>query len=391
MSDFKCPLPWTGIELDAIGRIKPCCLAREAIQENGKDVSVRTHTITEAMNSDYMKNLRQRFLNGDRPETCSPCWDTEATGQLSKRIHSINKMPNTIYDEDHIKTEFMDVKLGNICNIKCRICGSDSSSMWVTENFKLYGDRELRDRTIKNGSWPRTTESVWDQLEKALPHLRYMEITGGEPFLIEQQFDLLRRAVDNGYAKDIEIHYNTNGTIYPDDAIKNIWPHFKKVEIAFSIDDINERFHYQRFPAKWDDVKDNVQRIHDLKKSSPWLQTQICCTINKQNIYYLPEVCEYINSLDLDYRYFNLLHGPLEFHIAHCSPEFKTVCANRIVKLTGHLPYFVSEIIPIINFLMEDKPCTDDSFVTRINEIDKSRGQSFKDTFPEIYPYFHDE
>jgi len=388
MSSKICPLPWTSVELDAIGRIKPCCLAREAIQENSQDVSVRTHTIDQAMNSDYMKDLRAQFLNGDQPKTCSPCWDTEATGQLSKRNHSINKMTNVVYNENQISPTFLDLKLGNICNIKCRICGSDSSSKWVTEVYKLYGDRELRDRTIKNGSWPRTESTVWDQLDKALPNVRYLEITGGEPFLIEQQFDLLQRAVDLGYAKNIEVHYNTNGTIYPERAINDIFPHFKKIEIAFSIDDVGDRFHYQRFPAKWNEVKENVAKICALKATSPWLHTQVCCTINKQNIYYLPELCNYINTLDLNYRYFNLLHGPLEFHIAHSSPEFKEACTSRISKLTSHLPYFVTEIIPIINFMMENKPCTDNAFIDRIAEIDKSRGQDFASTFPEIAKYF---
>ena len=52
-------------------------------------------------------------------------------------------------------------------------------------------------------------------MDMLLPDIKYFEFTGGEPFLITQHFDLLQRAVDSGYAKDIDIHYNTNGTQFP--------------------------------------------------------------------------------------------------------------------------------------------------------------------------------
>ena len=57
--------------------------------------------------------------------------------------------------------------------------------------------------------------------------------------MIQEQFDVLQKCIDKGYAKNIEVHYNTNGTHYPEYAVKEIWPHFKRVEMAFSIDDIN--------------------------------------------------------------------------------------------------------------------------------------------------------
>jgi MoaA/NifB/PqqE/SkfB family radical SAM enzyme len=385
-----CPLPWSSVELDAMGKIKPCCLAREAIQDNNSDVTVRTHTIEQAINSKYMQDLRTQFLEGKQPSTCSPCWNTEAAGQMSKRMHSINKIKDVQYTEDNIHPKFIDLKLGNICNIKCRICGGESSSKWVEENFKLYGDKQHKTMLIQNGSWPRTVEGIWQQLESQLDSIRYLEITGGEPFLIEQQFAFLQKAVDKGVAHNIEIHYNTNGTVYPEHAINNIWPHFKKVEVAFSIDDVNERFHYQRYPAVWDEVKDNIAKFNALRNTNPWLVTQICCTINKQNIYYLPEVVGYIDSTGVNFRHFNLLHGPLEFHIAHMNIEAKRACYNRIVDMLKDKPYYEADIVPILNFMSTIKEVNDTLFMKRINEIDAIRKQDFKETFNEVYTYFKD-
>ena len=102
---------------------------------------------------------------------------------------------------------------------------------------------------------------MFDSIESSLKDIRYLEITGGEPLMIKEQFDMLEKCVELGVAGDIDVHYNTNGTHYPEHALKNIWPHFKRIEIAFSIDGINQRFEYQRHPAVWDEVDNNIKRI----------------------------------------------------------------------------------------------------------------------------------
>ena len=52
-------------------------------------------------------------------------------------------------------------------------------------------------------------------MDDILPDIKYFEFTGGEPWMIKQHFDLLQRAVDQGFARDIDIHYNTNATQFP--------------------------------------------------------------------------------------------------------------------------------------------------------------------------------
>jgi MoaA/NifB/PqqE/SkfB family radical SAM enzyme len=148
---------------------------------------------------------------------------------------------------------FIDLKLGNICNLKCRICGSWSSSKWAKEEIDYVPgiDRKthLAYKYLKDGAWPRESEVFWDNLKTLLPNIKYFEFTGGEPFLIEQHFELLRYAVEQGYSKNIEIHYNTNGTVFPEQA--ELWNNFKHVEIAFSIDNVGARFEYERYGADW--------------------------------------------------------------------------------------------------------------------------------------------
>ena len=89
-----------------------------------------------------MKSLRQAFLDGKKPSTCNKCWSVEQAGRKSKRILAYDmleytKVFNKIdYEDINPKTiQFLDLKLGNICNLKCRICGSWSSSKWAQEQL----------------------------------------------------------------------------------------------------------------------------------------------------------------------------------------------------------------------------------------------------------------
>ena len=297
-----CILPWMSIETSPIGTARPCCLAQEEITKpDGTKYILKENTLEEIYHSEYMQNLRQQFLNGEKPETCRRCWDEEAVGRTSKRINSRIRLKEYYDNIDWNNTDpdqlwFIDLKLGNICNLKCRICGSWSSSKWAREELDYVPKEHRKDHIaniwMKQGAWPRESELFWDNLKTLLPNIKYLEFTGGEPFLIQQHFDLLQYAVDNDYAKNIEIHYNTNGTVFPKQ--HHIWEHFKHVEVAFSIDNTEARFEYERYGAVLDEVVENIDTIHRIRDT--WygtenrnsnITTQLCFTVNIQNVYYL--------------------------------------------------------------------------------------------------------
>lgn len=390
MNENICPLLWMSLEVDSMGQYKPCCISKQPVKEQDQTLTVKNSSITQAFNSEYMKNLRQEFINGEKPKACDPCWNVESAGITSKRQYGLMKYHDILSDIDFESTTankigFFDLKLGNICNIKCRICGPESSSTWMEETFKMFRDRSGHKIILDQGRWPRTTESFWAELNSQLENIRYLEITGGEPFLIEQQFDLLRTAVAQGHAHNIDVHYNTNGTVYPESAISEIWPHFKNVEIAFSIDDLGDRFHYQRYPAKWEEVKQNLQKVNFLRLKNPWLRVIICCTINKQNIYYLPEIYKFIKEQKLNSFHFNMLHTERIFNISYLNPDAKQKIKDRIVDQLSDDPDFERIIQPIINFMMVDNQCNDGEFLQRLRLHDQHRGQNFSEIFPEFY------
>ena len=181
--------------------------------------------MTEAFNSKFMRDLRRSFRRGERPDGCRNCWREEDAGKKSKRQYMLDKFNHLdikYKDNNGENLIFLDLKLGNICNLKCRICGSWSSSKWAKEelDYEVDSSNHIARKWLKDGQWVRKSPKFWDNLDELLPQLKYFEFTGGEPWMILQHFDLLKRAVDNGYAKDIDIHYNTNTTQFPKDQMQ---------------------------------------------------------------------------------------------------------------------------------------------------------------------------
>ena len=288
-----CILPWISLESGAAGLVKPCCMYNiNMTNENNQEFNLKTDTLDTAWNSEYYRNLRQQFLNGEKPQGCTRCWKEEASGKTSKRIRDNARFKHHITQDtiDNPQIKYLDLKLGNICNLKCRICGTHSSSKWIAEQ-QHYDREDNKDHEHIRHNWPETNKTFWQELEQLLPTLEYIDFTGGEPFLIKEQFELLKFCVDKGYAKNIGIHYNTNATQMPTDALENIWPHFKSVDVQFSIDGIGSHFEYQRHPAKWKTATEILQTFKN--KQSKQFTVGICHTINVFNVYYIPELGQF--------------------------------------------------------------------------------------------------
>ena len=389
-----CILPWISIETSPVGTARPCCLAKDEItysDEAGveRKYNLNTHTLEEIYHSRYMQILRRDFLYGHKPATCQRCWDEEAAGRTSKRINSKIRLKEYVDEIDFYNLNpdqlwFIDLKLGNICNLKCRICGSWSSSKWAKEEIDYVPELENRKehlayKFLQDGAWPRENPQFWDNLKTLLPNIKYFEFTGGEPFLIEQHFELLRYAVETGDSEHIEIHYNTNGTVFPESA--ELWANFKHVEIAFSIDNVGARFEYERYGADWNEVQENIARFTAMRSDK--ISTQLCTTINVQNVYYLPEICDWILTQTFDHVYFNMLHDPWHMCISKMTPQAQELVIDR---LTTHefSPRHRAEVLRIVQFIKNGEGSDGKEFLQKMQTTDEYRQQSLRITHKEI-------
>jgi len=384
-----CVLPWVSLEASPIGTVRPCCLAEdEIVDSNSVKFNLKTANFVDIQNSEYMYQLRQSFLAGKQPSTCRKCWAEEDAGRTSKRMHTLDRLKHMGISSEWTPAAkplmFLDLKLGNICNLKCRICGSWSSSSFAVEEIansvEAHSKTSFAYQMLKAGRWPRENDQFWSEIDTILNDIRYIEFTGGEPFMIEEHFAMLQGIVERGIAHQVEIHYNTNGTQWPA-AAEHIWKHFKTVEIAFSIDDLCERFEYQRTGAKWTDVQENIQRFRDLRKRYPNIQLQCCSTVNIFNVRYIDQLANWISVQGFDFVYWNIMHDAPHFSIAALPDSAKQAIADHLnTALTGYRKDFMG----IVDFMMQGQSTDGIETCRQLLKLDRWRDQNLIDVAPEL-------
>jgi MoaA/NifB/PqqE/SkfB family radical SAM enzyme len=400
--DKFCVLPWVSLEASPIGTVRPCCLADDELVDNaGEKFSLLTANFADIQNSASMRKLREEFLAGRKPQTCRKCWNEERSGRTSKRMHTLNRLKHVLpggeWTADAKPLMFLDLKLGNICNLKCRICGSWSSSQFATEELNQLRSEDKKSsfhyQMLKDGAWPRENESFWAEIDNALTDIRYIEFTGGEPFMIQEHFQMLQGIVDRGIAHQVEIHYNTNGTHYPEQA-EHIWKHFKTVEIAFSIDDVGARFEYQRTNAVWTEVCANMDRFRDLKEIHSNIVLQVCTTVNVFNVRYLGEVAEWIekNRETFNFVYWNMMHDAWYFSIATLPDSAKAAITEYLDSVDT---IYRDEFDRIRDFMNRGASTDSNILRMRVRDLDRKRAQNLAVVEPEFaalidYTYVYD-
>jgi MoaA/NifB/PqqE/SkfB family radical SAM enzyme len=296
-------------------------------------------------------------------------------------------LPEQDWTRDAKPLLFLDLKLGNICNLKCRICGSWSSSTFAAEELANLGPDQNKKENyhyhmLRQGAWPRENPVFWKEIDQVVDQIRYIEFTGGEPFMIQEHFDMLQGLVNRGIAGQIEIHYNTNGTQWPENAV-SIWKHFKAVEIAFSIDDVGERFEYQRSNAIWSEVETNIARFKQLRDRNSNIQLQVCTTVNIFNVYYLENVANWIDQQGFDFVYWNMMHEAYYFSISTLPDSVKVAVVSKLsaTKVSERTRKEFNNIIQFMN-----GGASMDGFMLRMKvaDLDRKRNQDLRTVEPEF-------
>ena len=387
--DKFCVLPWVSLEASPIGTVRPCCLADdEIVDSHSVKFNLKSANFDAIQNSEYMYQLRQAFLAGKRPATCRKCWNEEDASRTSKRMHTLDRLKHmgisSEWTHDAKPLMFLDLKLGNICNLKCRICGSWSSSQFAAEEIAQLPPEEKKKShaytMLRAGAWPQENPQFWNQIDTVVNDIRYIEFTGGEPFMIQEHFDMLQGIVDRGIAHQVEIHYNTNGTQYPESA-PHIWRHFKTVEIAFSIDDLNERFEYQRTNAVWAQVLVNLKKFQTLRDNYHNIQLQCCSTVNIFNVRYIDQLADWIAKQKFDFVYWNIMHDAPHFSVAALPDTAKQIIADHLNTATTE---YKKDFAGIVDFMMRGQSTDGAETCRQIQKLDQWRDQDLATVAPEL-------
>ena len=269
-----------------------------------------------------LASIRQQWDNNIIPSPCQGCGRHEN----SNKWYTDNGYMTT--DVELIR---LDYWVGDVCNLRCVICGPDASSAWK-EELKI----PLKER--KNVS-----NDYWNKLN--LSQLKFIHFNGGEPLLSKEHIEFLKSIP---VKSQVHLNYNTNGTILPSDRLLELWSQFKLVQIDFSIDDIEGRYEYQRYPAKWDQVTKNLQWYIDYCPVNCMFATNT--TVSILNQYNLPNLTAWLKS---------------NFY------------ANRVTDAIEHRQQ------PAMGVFALDYP-NKQNVINFLNSCDQRRGTNWRNTFPEL-------
>jgi MoaA/NifB/PqqE/SkfB family radical SAM enzyme len=411
-----CMHPFTGLATREDGAIKACCRSHPIgnIQQN---------SLEEIWNSDAMKKIRRQVLNNERPDECEPCFNLEDQGVESLRVRHIsgkipeariNLYPNALdnLQEDYsmpFEIPTMELKLNNLCNLKCRMCHPGDSTSWndwdqvedfyKKENniiFQLVENNNLKnkpflDKFQDNPEW-------WTSLEKLLPYFRRVEFAGGEPLMDPQHYRILDMLAPYGH--QIEIKYATNLSVLgkSNRTIWDYWPQFKSIAVNVSIDGFADSYEYVRGNASWAELINNIKQIQTIPNISRIVGA---VTVQISNILELDKICRYfLDDLGIVFHthrveYPKVLSAqvlPRElkhkaiFKLEECK---KQVHNFKLVKQYPQLlSYTLGQLQDNINYLnardQSDKWLDCVEFNTR---LDKTRNQKFEEVIPEFKPY----
>ena len=386
LSKTFCPLPWTHLATHPHGSVTLCCESdmtnRASEAQNLPREFITLHNteydFVKIMNSDLFKQVRKDMLEGKQPAPCSKCYKLEELGNESKRTRDTKLLDFSIEDAqrithtdgtlDEVNFEFIELRLGNICNLACRSCNPQSSSKWIADWEKLNERKFDMPQTMFD--WP-LDERFWANLAEHCNNTRKVYINGGEPLLVDKHMRFLEFLIAKNLAKNITLVYSTNSTIINDKYI-DLWNEFKQVEFMVSIDCLEERNTYLRHPAKWDKTIEAFDWLHSLGHKCYVLQT-----VSIMNIYYIKEFWEFFRSKGV-YVSHNMVHHPNYYSAVNAPQHAKQAVLDKIAGM----PFYDS----INNFLnQEPNTLAFEQFFKENERLDAIRKQSYSNIFKEWY------
>lgn len=315
-----CALPWIHLATRPNGDMRLCCGANASgagedhsvgLIKNGEGVPVNfgKETPLSAWNNEHMRTIRKTMLAGEIPKSCTKCFEEEKNRVVSKRLWEMYDWMGDELDYQQLikdtkedgsvpdKIQYLDLRLGHTCNLKCAMCSPHDSSKWTQDYDRVVSTvkspiilKQIEwDKDTFNNQWYEKPE-FWDDINNQIPNVKRIYFAGGEPLMIKEHKRLLEEIIRQGYAGNINLRYNSNGLMLTDEILE-LWSHFKRVNFSLSIDSLTDRNHYIRFPTDWDDV---MKILHKLDNTPDNIYPSIQVAVQVLNIEHLPDFAKFV-------------------------------------------------------------------------------------------------
>ena len=384
-SNTACTKLWNHLYIGTDNNITPCCVANHRYPLG----NINDQSIKSILDSKESTQLRQWMIDGYRVKSCEVCYNNEDNNLKSLRQSFKPK------STDREKITFLDVRLNNICNFKCRMCSEYFSSSIQQETIDIFGkDAILGHEKIDLSSTNRKTRL--NNLEKLLPYvnedLEHIYFAGGEPLITEEHYKILNQLVKIKHF-DIELTYNTNLSklSYKSHNIFDYWKQFSNVTVGASIDASESVAEYVRHGTIWQDILDNINAI---KQQTPHVNLEITSTVGWLNLENLIKLqAHWLDTSIFDYKQLKIgtLTNPTYLCVTtlpHHHKERLTEKINNHIQRLGDC--LLSESWKDLRNFMNSTDTTKDlvEFYKRTITLDQHRKESFIEVFPQFTDLF---
>ena len=389
-----CVNAYINLSVHPTGTIKPCCMSDKSLTTDSGHNSLDKASIKDFWFSKDRRAFANALDSGDRIHECRACWQEEDAGKDSKRIRDNKEYEGRSFEFNDLPI-VLDLSMGNLCNLKCRICSARHSTPWLREDAEFYSPNDIKGYmkqpawVIAKDSFDQRNDFVWEDIKDLVAHAEHFDFAGGEPFYIPAHWKMIQHTVDQGYSKNQYLHYNTNGTIFPEKYI-DLLDQFQTVDIQISSDGIGKQFDYLRHGSPFELCEENIDKFlaaRDSAKTTWYIGA--CLSVSAFNVFDFFETYEHYASKGLR-MYVNTVHDHHGVRII--PPGLKEKLIKRIENTESKYDDHCSgswkkERDMICNLLRNAEYNKDDwdNFWKEINQRDKIRNENFKEVFPEYY------
>lgn len=325
-----CKYFWSHVALFNGKTATPCC----RYDHNTKEGSTVTRdkpftTFTETIHSPEWEELRRKSVEGVKEAGCWKCYEEEERGNWSLR-NTANAMDFNKPLE--LKLTYLEINLGNFCNLACNICCSDNSNLWYEDDKDLKSVHQYR-----RGSYtPDHQEGISLNVED-YEHVRLIKFVGGEPMIYPKFITLLDFLIEHDLQSKIRIQVFTNASWVPKDKIKDRLKQFDEVTISLSIDGVGQVNDYSRWPSKWSIVHESARMWLQMSKENSNITVRWEPTLSIYNANHVPEMVSWWVNLSME-----VLEKP--FHDAVYNDEMRDI--NIIVNNVMWPTYMTPNLLP---------------------------------------------
>jgi hypothetical protein len=181
-----------------------------------------------------------------------------------------------------------------------------------------------------------------------------------------------------------------NTTITNFELLEQLVDNFAHIGISLSIDGTDKVYEYLRHPGKWNIVLENIKQYHlfALKHKSK-VNITICHTIGWLNAFYLTDFHKFVYQNFPAFKIWNnIIHFPDHMALASMPIELKTAVINKIEQFNFNARY-ETDVQAIVNCIKGGNAQTLDKLLPTFEIHDKHRNENIKESFQEVFQFFH--